>query len=445
MPGDAFADLRTKLAGTVVTPDDAGYDLARRGQLAKFHDQRPRAVVQVDTPEDIAETITFARQNGIALRPRSGGHCFAGRSSTDGIVLDVSSLNAVSVHGTATTIGAGARLAHIYDSLWHHGRTLNLGCGQTVGIAGLTLGGGLGLLGRAYGLTCDQLTAAELVLADGTITSADEDLFWALRGAGGGQFGVVTQLTFATIEDPRTTRFHLTWPYEAARDVIAGWQDWAPDSSDGMNANLRLIAGSDPERPPVLHLFGLHLGSKAETRRILDQAGPAPSTSEIDELVYQRAKPSLSGLGAEPATDEPRIERSRSEFFRTSLPTYTLAVLLDRFTEQRAHGVYRELNFTPWGGAYIRKNEGDTAFAHRNSRFLIEHLQHTPEGVDDDWANESWQVTHPYSDEGRVYPNFPDPDLDDPLTAYHGANLERLRTIKRRYDPDRFFDFPQGL
>ena len=130
---------------------------------------------------------------------RSGGHCFAGRSSTTGLLIDVEPIDHVDLDGQRATIGAGARLGPIYDALAAHGRTIAGGCGPTVGIAGLALGGGLGILGRRYGLTCDQMVGAQVVLADGRVVETDEhndpDLFWALRGSGGGQFGVVTRLS----------------------------------------------------------------------------------------------------------------------------------------------------------------------------------------------------------------------------------------------------------
>ena len=440
-----FDALRTSIDGTVIEPGDADYDAARKPALERFHDARPQGIVRPKSAGDIAEAIAFARRSGLHLTPRSGGHCFAGRSSTTGIVLDLAPMHEVSVDGDTATVGGGTRLHQLYADLWRHGRTLNIGCGQTVGIAGLTLGGGLGLLGRAHGLTCDRLLAAEVVLADGRIVSTDDDpdLLWALRGAGGGQFGVVTELRFATIADPDTTLFHLTWPQPDAADVIERWQAFAASADEGLNANIRVVAGTDSERAPTLHLFGIHLGSRADTERLLALCGD-PATSDVAELPYQQAKPALSGLGAEPTSDAPRHERSRSEFFAQPLPRAVIDQLLAAFAATRESGTYRELNFTPWAGAYNRPDESATAFAHRDELFLVEHLQQLPAGRIDAWVDESWDITHSHGS-GRVYPNFPDSDLDDPLTAYHAGNLPRLRELKHRYDPDRFFRFPHSL
>ena len=158
----------------------------------------------------------FAATAGLPVAPRSGGHCFAGRSTTDGMVLDVAPLDSVEYAEGAAVIGAGARLGDVYDALAPHGVTIPAGCGPDVGIAGLTLGGGLGILGRRHGLTCDALRAAQVTLPDGRAVTCDEerepDLFWALRGAGGARFGVVTALAFATVPAPELTAFHLVWP-----------------------------------------------------------------------------------------------------------------------------------------------------------------------------------------------------------------------------------------
>ena len=177
-----------------------------RPATPRYRDVHPWAVVQCASTRDVARAVAYARVTGTHVVPRGGGLCFAGRSSTKGLLLDLGRLDTITVNvdGLAT-IGAGARLAQVHDALHERGRTVPAGCGPTVGIAGLTLGG-LGLLGRRHGLTCDALVGAQVVLADGRRVDCDADqepeLFWALRGAGGGQFGVVTSLVFATVPEP---------------------------------------------------------------------------------------------------------------------------------------------------------------------------------------------------------------------------------------------------
>jgi FAD/FMN-containing dehydrogenase len=177
------ARLREELDGELFVPDSPGYEAVRRPANARFRDVRPRLVVRCGSAADVALAIRYAQDTGVHIVPRGGGHCFAGRSSTDGIVLDLAGLNSVSVADDGlATIGAGACLAQVYAALHAHGRTIPAGCGATVGIAGLTLGGGIGLLGREYGLTCDRLVGARVVLADGRMVDCDADrepeLFW---------------------------------------------------------------------------------------------------------------------------------------------------------------------------------------------------------------------------------------------------------------------------
>jgi FAD/FMN-containing dehydrogenase len=195
--GEALATL---VGGEVIVPRSATYETARKPAMARFDDVRPAAIARCETPADVAATIGFAQRGGLPVSIRCGGHSVAGRSSGDGIVIDVTPMDSVSIDNGNATVGAGVRLGELYDALYTHGVTLPAGCGPSVGIAGLTLGGGIGVLGRKHGLTCDRLRRAQVVLADGSVIECDEnrdpDLFWALRGAGGGNFGVVTCLVF---------------------------------------------------------------------------------------------------------------------------------------------------------------------------------------------------------------------------------------------------------
>ena len=436
--------LRAALDGDLLTPASPGYDTARRPAMARYRDVRPQAVVRCASARDVARTIAYARETGTHVVPRGGGHCFAGRSSTEGLVLDLGRLNAITVGpGGRATIGAGARLAQVYDALHKRRLTVPGGCGPTVGIAGLTLGGGLGLLGRIHGLTCDALAGAQVILADGRLVGCDADhepeLFWALRGAGGGQFGVVTSLVFATLPEPRATRFDLCWPDAAAAAVIAAWQDWAPDAPDDVTANLTVIA--EPGRPPSVVVFGAALRGTEATAALLDElvgaGGSCPCTRLRDGMAFRELKRSFAGPGA--SDEGAQVTASRSEFFARPLPPAAISALLDEFTSASRRG-RRELNFTAMGGAYNRVTADATAFVHRGERFLLEHAADN----DPRWIDRSWAIAHAHGS-GRVYPNFPDPQLDGWAAAYHGGNLARLVAAKHAYDPGRLFRFPQAI
>lgn len=190
-----LSELEGIIDGEVIGPEGPKYRDLRRPFNARFDDVMPQAVVRCASEGDVAETIAFIRRHDLRSATRSGGHCFAGRSTTPGILIDVSSMRSVTVRDGLVRIGAGAVLGEVYSATIPHALTIPGGTCPSVGIAGLTLGGGLGLLGRTYGLTSDRLVGARIALADGRTVACDEhhegDLFWALRGAGTGHFGVV--------------------------------------------------------------------------------------------------------------------------------------------------------------------------------------------------------------------------------------------------------------
>jgi FAD/FMN-containing dehydrogenase len=352
-------------------------------------------------------------------------------------------MHAVSVSGGRATVGAGARLGELYDALQQHEVTIPAGCGPTVGIAGLTLGGGIGLLGRKYGLTCDRLVGARVVLADGRIVDCDADrepeLFWALRGAGGGHFGVVTSLTFDTVPEPTTTRFELRWSRASVEELVAAWQRWAPGTPDEVTANFTVVA--EPGEPPQAILFGASLREEAPTRELLQEfcsvAGASPEVDVRGGLAYHQLKNTFQDLDPR---EEPVLGlRIRSEFFARPMRPSTINALLATLIDGQATG-RRQLTFTALGGAYNRVPDTATAFVHRGERFILEHIAEAPSA----WVDRSWQVAH-VDGSGGVYPNFPDPQLDDWATAYHAGNYPRLAAAKKAYDPDRLFEFPQSI
>jgi FAD/FMN-containing dehydrogenase len=460
--------LQRAIAGGVILPGSPDYETVRKPAMVRFEDVRPAAIVLCQTPADVAEVITLARRSGLETAARSGGHSVAGRSSTEGIVIDVTPMNSVSVKGGVATVGAGARLGGLYDALQEHGRTIPAGCGSSVGIAGLTLGGGLGILGRKYGLTCDHLLRAEVVLADGRVVEsaehAEDELFWALRGAGGGNFGVVTSFVFRTVPAPAVTVFHLVWPLAHAAAAVEAWQAWAPSAPDELDATLRLSAAGDGARPPVADVFGAVLASEAEAAQFLGElvarVGAEPAWASRRHMPYREAKRYLDGLEpvegqAEQASPDQRSQQgllfSKSEFFRRSLPSETITALVDNLSQGLAEGHWREVSFLPWGGAYNRVRADATAFVHRAELFLVQHLasinpgaSQAESGAARDWLARSWALVHP-SGSGGVYPNFPDPDLQDWAHAYYGANYSRLLRVKAQYDPGNFFRFHQSL
>ncbi len=428
------------LNGAVFAADSAGYNAVRRPVDAAFHHVRPRLVVRCRSVSDVVRVLAYATTTGERIAVRGGGHCFAGRSSSDGIVLDLSGLDEISVadDGVAT-VGAGVRLGGLYAALHVHGRTLPAGCGSTVGIAGLTLGGGIGLLGRAHGLTCDRLVGAQVVLADGVVVECDADrepdLFWALRGAGGGQFGAVTSLRFDTVAEPITTRIEARWSGPAVDAVVTAWQAWAPDAPDELTVNLSVVC--EPDAPVMATLFGAAVLPEDATRALLRDFGELAG-AQMSEVRAGLPYHCLKDTFADPLASSGRALRTRSEFFSRSMADVTVASLLGGFGPTTTGR--RELAFTTMGGAYNRVSEDATAFAHRGERFLLQHIA----AAADPWVDDSW-ATARTDGSGRVYPNFPDLALEDWAAAYHGRNHPRLAAVKQAYDPHRLFDFPQAV
>jgi FAD/FMN-containing dehydrogenase len=260
-------------------------------------------------------------------------------------------------------------------------------------------------------------------------------LFWALRGAGGGQFGVVTSLRFDTVPEPMTTRIEAHWPEDALEDLVDAWPAWAPDAPDELTVNLTL--DSEPGAPVRATLFGAATLEEGSTRELLEEftgrAGVASMVELRTGLPYHQLKQTF----ADPRDD--RAVRIRSELFSHAVSGRTLTSLLTQLGEPRTSG-RRQLTFTAMGGAYNRVAEDATAFAHRSERFLLEHIADAA----DPWVDRSWATAHA-DGSGRVYPNFPDPALDDWAAAYHAGHYPRLAAVKNAYDPHRFFDFPQAI
>ena len=452
--------------GDVVVPDSPKYEAEIRVFNARFHEVRPQAIVRCANPHDVAEAISFIRRHGLEHAARSGGHSFAGHSTTRGVVIDVSPMRVVSVDGEDVTVGAGARLGDVYDALAEHKLAIPAGTCPLVGIAGFTLGGGLGILGRKYGVLSDRLVRAEIVLADGRMLEADEhhhrDLFWALRGAGGGNFGVATSLELRTVPAPAVTNFHLTWAYADAAEVIDAWQRWAPNAPNELTASLKITDAGDQHRPQSVDVYGALSEGEADSASLMDNlialVGSEPSSAVSIEMDFERTRHFWANLGGDEAEVDTHAGQPeqpylfvKSQFFARPLPADGITALLETFAAERAAGQFRELDFMPWGGAYNAVPAGATAFVHRDELFQLKHavvVDPSASTFEREAAHRlvvrSWASVHPWGS-GRVFQNFADPELENWADAYYGGNLGRLIAVKARYDEENFFRFDQSL
>ncbi|WP_335935406.1 FAD-binding oxidoreductase [Streptomyces sp. PTD5-9] len=471
-PAD-WSALARSLDGGLVRPGDRAYQTARQLYNTRFDGLSPAAVAYVRHEADVRECLAFARRTGVPVSVRGGGHSYAGWSSGDGrLVVDVSSLSRVERNGA---IGAGARLLDVYQGLARHGLTIPGGSCPTVAVAGLALGGGHGVASRAYGLTCDNVTAATIVTADGRTLTADAthhpELFWALRGAGNGNFGVVTGLTFRTRPAPPSVTGYLSWPWSRARSVVTAWQEWGPSQPDEIWSSLHLAAGPGGVRPTVT-VAAFSLGTYGDLQnavdRLADRIGAPASSVSLRRRGYAEAMLGYAGCagltdaqchlpgGTPGRTEQGSLRRetyaAASDFFDRSLSPAGVGALLDRaeaFTRvPLARGGAGTITLTALGGAVNRVSPEATAFVHRRSRMLAQYIgawEHgTAGGPQQDWLKNTHAAMRRHAS-GAAYQNYPDPSLGDWRRAYYGTAADRLTALKRRYDPERLFSYPQAL
>jgi len=472
--GADWAALARDLHGHLVRPGDSSYTVDKRLFDPRFDGLRPAGIAYCGNPQDVATCVNFARKYGVPLAARSGGHSYAGWSSTSGLIVDVTRMNSVHVSGTTATVGTGTRLIDLYNGLAAHGRAVPGGSCPTVGVAGLTLGGGIGVVSRAHGLTCDSLESVQIVTADGSILNANankhSDLYWACRGGGGGNFGVATQFTFRTFATSDIVLFFLSWPWSRAAEVIKAWQSWAPHAPDALWSNLHLAAAPGGSTP-VLQVGGTYLGSVTGAHNQLEKlyaaAGSGPSSYFLESTNYLHAmlvEAGCSSIGVQ-ACHLPwqvpggRLSRqpqyAKSDFFTKPLSNAGIATLLRNIQNLRkvrgANGGVGGIAFDALGGAVNRVSPAATAFVHRNALFGAQYTTDWTAGAaagrvanQHAWLRSFWNAMRPYAS-GQAYQNYIDPDLTGWRQAYYGANYARLAQIKASYDPHRLFSFPQAI
>ncbi|NUK21001.1 FAD-binding oxidoreductase, partial [Streptomyces lunaelactis] len=469
-----WSALGRGLDGKLVRPGDAAYPTARQLYNTRFDSLKPAAVAYVAGEDDVRECLAYARAHRVPVSIRNGGHSYAGWSSGNGrLVIDVSSLNRVAADGS---LGAGAKLIDVYNALARNGRTIPAGSCPSVGVSGLALGGGHGVTSRAYGLTCDSLTSATIVTADGKQLTAsateNKDLFWALRGAGSGNFGVVTRLRFRTHPTPSTVTAYLTWPWSKAAAVLGAWQKWGPDQPDEIWSSAHLAAGPGGGSP-TLSIAAFSLGSEGDLKnaldRLADSAGSPARSVSVRRRGYRDAMLGYAGCStfAEaqchlPGTTPGRntqgaLQRetyaAASDFFDRGLSAAGLHALIaatEAFTRisPGQGGGGGSIALTALGGAINRVDPSATSFVHRRSRMLAQYIgawrPGTAGSAQQAWLKSAHASMRRYAS-GAAYQNYIDPTLTDWRRAYYGSAADRLTRLKKQYDPDRIFTFPQAL
>jgi FAD/FMN-containing dehydrogenase len=467
--------LAHDLDGTLVRPGEAGYAVDSRLFDPRFDGIHPAGIAYVKTNADVGTCLAFVRKYGVKFAARSGGHSYAGWSSSNGgLIIDVQNFKGVRVSGSTAVVGAGTRLIDFYNGLAAHGKAVPGGSCPTVGIAGLTLGGGIGVTARAHGLTCDNLESLVIVPADGKAVTANAkenpDLYWACRGGGGGNFGIATSFTFRTTPAPEPVIFFLSWPWSQAAKVIAAWQSWAPNAPDALWSNLHLAAAPGGHTPTI-QVGGTYLGSIGGAANLLDQLyakiGSHPSGYYLNQVSYLNAMLVEAGcaqIGVQAChlpwyapggqlSREPEL--AKSDFFTRGLSSAGINTLLRGIQSLQSvvgsPGGVGGVAFDALGGAVNRVAPTATAFVHRNALFGAQYTTGWSNGAGPGgigrqhaWLRAFWTSMRPYAS-GQAYQNYIDPDLTNWRQAYYAQNLPRLQKIKKIYDPTRLFNFPQAI
>jgi FAD/FMN-containing dehydrogenase len=455
--------LQAGMQGRLVRRGQSGYRRARELFNPRFDTIHPAAVAYCATSKDVQLALEFARNSNIPLALRSGGHSYGGWSIGTGLVLDVSNLNRVQVAGNTATVGAGARLIDVYDGVARRGMALAAGSCPTVGIAGLTLGGGLGVLSRAWGLTCDQLTGVDIVTADLRLATVDAthdpDLFWACRGGGGGSFGVVTSFRFRLRPAPQLTTWYYRWDWARAADVLLGWQDWAPGSPTAMWSTCKLLTRPG-EASPSAQVSGTWIGDPAGLGRhladIVNAVGHQPVGSARATRGYLDTMLAEAGCASGSAA---RCTTARTAFAATShvviaaVPPAGVRTAVSQVAARQAGRNPRQsgVSFDVLGGAVADVPATGTAFPHRDGLAVAQYTVGWPEGQPDAqvqsdvaWLHSFRAAMTPYVG-NAAYVNYVDPSLIGWQDAYFGQNYHRLQRVKQAYDAGNVFYFPQSV
>jgi FAD/FMN-containing dehydrogenase len=446
-PSD-FAGLRRMIAGELITPADSAYDSERRVWNAMV-DRFPALIVQCRDTGDIAAGIGFAREHDLPLTVRGGGHGVAGRAVADGaLMIDLSRMNGIAIdpiRRTATVQG-GVRWAELDTAGHRTGLATTVGVVATTGVIGLAMGGGLGYLMRPFGLSCDNILAAEVVTADGELLSVDAeqhpDLLWALRG-GGGNFGVVASMTF---------QMH------PLRQVVGGSLAFSLEDFPRIARIYREIAAAAPDDLTLYLNAGLSLGGRPVANLDVCYAGQLDRADRVLASLREFGAPYAGSLTTKPYLD---VQLQLAEAFPRGMLHYWKSSFLDGIPDglidvihertQRIVSTDRKrvyLAIEQLGGAVARVAPDATAFSERTAAYSVVIVGDWTDPADNaeciGWVRDSWEAIQPFS-RPSAYVNYLDTGDEQRTPAIYGANLPRLAAIKATYDPTNLFCHNQNI
>ncbi|MFC7442858.1 FAD-binding oxidoreductase [Laceyella putida] len=440
---------KTQLTGRVIFRGDPGYESARKNWDP--HTNRfPKVFVFAQRTQDVANAIKWARANNVPIRARSGRHALETNLSqvNGGIVIDVSNMKKIRLNkknGTAI-VETGNTVGRIVKTLARQGFMAPFGDSPSVGIGGITLGGGIGPLQRSIGLLSDNLIGLEMVDAKGRVIRADKNhnanLLWASRGGGGGNFGVYTRYKFKVHRAPAmATVFRIIWPWNQFEKVFKVWQQWAPSIDPRLGTHLEI----GPKNGGLVTMEGLFLGPKSEAVRLLKPVVSVgtPTTKIIRWLPYPEAVNFL--LPPDPVLTQRFSNQFSSGFARRPFPDKAIKAMRE-FLE-KAKGEAAGFFFLNWGGAVSRISPKATAFFWRKAKFYVEWnsswIKQSEAAKNIALARNTRRKLQPFI--VGSYINVPDQGIKNSGPVYYGANYSRLRRVKAEYDPGNVFHFPQSI
>ena len=442
------AGLKERIGGAVLTPEDVGYDDARTVHNGLV-DRKPALIVRSRTPEDVVSALELARGSGLEVSVRGGGHNVAGRAVADGgVMIDLSEMKAIEIdpERATATAGGGVRWGELNDAAAVHGLAVTGGAVSTTGIAGYTLGGGLGWLMAKHGLAADNLLSVELVTAAGEVVGVDAeshpDLFWALRG-GGGNFGVATSFTYRLHPVETIVGGLIAHPIDAAPELLRFYRDAVSDSPDDLTVFAGLVHAPDGSGAKLAGMIVFHTGSAEDAERDLEpfKTWGSPFVVEVGAMPYPVMNTILDAGYPDGAFNY------WLSSFTSELSDGLIDAMVERFASvpSSMSGIILE----HFHGAVTRVGATETAVPHRDESWnvLLPSVWTEPARTDENiaWTRETFAALRPHLGTGRWLNYLGDDQADDAIRAAYGPNFDRLRGVKRRYDPDNVFHLNHNI
>ena len=447
-------ELRASVRGGFAGPEDPAYDEARKVYNGMI-DRRPAAVIRCADVADVIAAVRVAREEGLDLSVRGGAHSVPGFGTNDGgIVCDLSGMRSTRVNPERRTVRAegGCTWGDLDHATHAFGLATTGGIISTTGVAGLTLGGGIGHLARGCGLSCDNLISADVVTSDGQLLTASEDenadLFWALRG-GGGNFGVVTSLEYRLHPVGEIYGGPIFYPVDKAGEVMRFYREFIAQAPEQLGAFFAFqIAPPLPFIPEDRH-------GETMCAIVTCWAGPAEEGEQAVAPLLEAAPVAAQGLGPMPY---PALNGAFDPLLPPGLQHYWKADFVRELTDEaiaahvehgpRVPSVEATMHLYPIDGACHRVASDETAFAYRDARFACVIAGMWPDPADNErntaWVRDYWEAIHPHSEEGG-YVNFMAGDDQDRIRDNYKGNYDRLAEVKGRYDPENLFRMNQNI